>query len=114
MSSENREEYFTGAIRDLNSEKLRYDLIPASLLKQLAEVFTEGALYYGDRNWQKGMPISRYYASAMRHIQAYIDGDEDENHLIKAAWNLMAMKWTLDQIQLGNLPHDLDDTGDLW
>lgn len=109
MKSTDKQQFTTGAVRDTQENKNRYDLIPVTILEQLAEVFTEGALHYGDRNWQKGIPASRYYASCMRHLTLAVKGNESENHLIKAAWNLMAMKWTLDEVQSGKLPAELDD-----
>lgn len=114
MSDELGKQVFsTGAQRDTQDNKLRYDLIPVSFLRELAEVFTEGANHYGDRNWQKGIPATRYYASCMRHLTAYIEGDRSENHLMKACWNILAMKWTLNKTDEGSLPPELNDLENL-
>lgn len=105
--------FSTGAKRDTDEGKLRYDLIPISFLESIAVVFTEGSEHYGDRNWQKGIPVSRYYASHMRHLYSFLTGDTSEDHLSKAIWNLLAVQWTLRAIEEGELPCELDDRDDL-
>ena len=56
--------------------KLRYDLVPPAVLKQLATVLTFGAKKYGANNWQT-VPDSRdrYYAAMMRHVEADRGGE---------------------------------------
>lgn len=86
-----REEFDTGSVRDTQQGKGRYDLIPVGPLKRLAKHYENGANKYGDRNWEKGQPSSRYYSSAMRHLTNYMDGDRSEDHLAAVAWNAFAM-----------------------
>ena len=50
-----KQEFSTGAHRDSNIGKGRYDLIPPISLKRLADVYERGADKYGARNWEKGM-----------------------------------------------------------
>jgi hypothetical protein len=68
-----------------------------------------GASKYGDRNWEKGQPLSRYYDSAMRHMNKYLMGMRDEDHLAAARWNLAAIIHTEHMISLGLLPENLND-----
>ena len=84
------EDFDTGAHRDSRVGKGRYDLISIPALKRLALVYELGALKYGERNWEKGMPINRFLDSAIRHIYQYIEGKKDEDHLGQAAWNVFA------------------------
>jgi hypothetical protein len=77
----------SGAVRD-EAELLRYDLIPQEVLDALAEVFTEGAKKYGDRNWEKGLPISSTFNHLMRHLGKWVSGDTSEPHLKHALCNL--------------------------
>jgi hypothetical protein len=86
-----RETFETGARRDTNSNKPRPDLFSPFALERLAWVYARGAEKYGDRNWEKGMPLSRYLASAERHLMQFKQGDTDEDHLAQAAWNLCAI-----------------------
>ena len=99
-----RQEFNTGAVRDIQDKKPRYDLIPPHSLKRLANVYTKGALKYSDRNWEKGISFQRCIASALRHIEAFRLGINDEDHLGQAAWNLFAIMEFQD---LGR--NDLDD-----
>jgi hypothetical protein len=86
-----RQEFATGARRDTQDEKPRFELITPYALERIAWVYTRGAKKYGVSNWQRGMPYSRYLASAFRHIFAYMRGKRDEDHLAMACWNLMAI-----------------------
>ena len=56
--------------------KLRYDLMPAEALEQIVHVLTYGASKYSDDNWKLcTTPNPRYYAAAMRHLQAWRKGE---------------------------------------
>lgn len=56
--------------------KLRYDLVPPAVLKQLATVLTFGAKKYGANNWQTVPDArNRYYAAMMRHVEADRGGE---------------------------------------
>lgn len=37
-------------------------------MRRLAQHYENGAQKYADRNWEKGMPFSRYVDSAKRHL----------------------------------------------
>lgn len=56
--------------------KLRYDLIPAYPMEQLAAVFTYGASKYADLNWMKGIPYRKLIGSLFRHIWAFVRGED--------------------------------------
>lgn len=99
-----RQEFETGARRDTQESKPRYDLISPFSLERLAWVYARGAEKYGDRNWEKGIPYSRYLASGERHLQQFKQGDTDEDHLAQAVWNLMSI---LHHQAVG--PEGLDD-----
>ncbi|MHA1304710.1 MAG: dATP/dGTP diphosphohydrolase domain-containing protein, partial [Candidatus Heimdallarchaeaceae archaeon] len=62
-----RQKFDSGAVRDIQQGKGRFDLLPATAIKMVADVFERGAIKYGDRNWEKGIPLSRYIDSALRH-----------------------------------------------
>lgn len=104
-----RQEFDTGSRRDTRAGKGRFDLLPMRALTRLARHFEGGASKYGDRNWEKGQPISRYLDSAIRHACKYVQGERDEDHLIAAAWNLMCAADTEERISAGLLPPDLND-----
>lgn len=104
-----RQEFGTGSRRDTREGKGRFDLLPMRALTRLARHFEAGAMKYGERNWEKGQPLSRYLDSATRHACKYIEGQRDEDHLIAAAWNLMCAADTEERIREGLLPHELAD-----
>lgn len=86
-----RQEFATGARRDTQENKPRYDLIPLHPLYRLAMHYTNGAVKYGEHNWTKGMELSRFYASLFRHMTAWAEGDRSEDHLGAVAWNAFAL-----------------------
>jgi hypothetical protein len=104
-----QEKFSTGAVRDSRRAKGRYDLLPWSVLQLLAERFEEGAVRYGERNWEKGQPLSRYLDSCLRHLFQHLEGRTDEKHSVAALWNLMAFVWTEESIKEKLLPNTLDD-----
>lgn len=83
------EDFETGAKRGRNEvAKGRYDLVPWEAVHQLAIHCAEGAMTYGERNCEKGIPVSSLLDSAMRHLAQYAKGDDDEPHLRAALWNI--------------------------
>jgi hypothetical protein len=87
--SGNRTKYETGGLRDRPKGKGRFDLISPEGLTRWAKRCEIGAEKYGDgRNWEKGMPISQFIDSALRHIAQYEMGDDSEDHMGAAIWNL--------------------------
>lgn len=61
---------------------------------EVAKHFEDGAVKYGDNNWQKGIPIHCYIDSAVRHYCKYRRGDKDEPHDRAFMWNLICAIWT--------------------
>lgn len=151
--SGNRTEFETGAVRDIQQGKGRFDLMPldimskvfavefadefeegsiADVLKSIADFkrtgnkrwlciaiaqysqavhvdlpklmldvarhFENGALKYGEHNWQKGIPISRYIDSALRHLMKDLAGETDEDHAAAFIWNCMCAAWTMEHL----------------
>lgn len=104
-----RQEFETGARRDIQEGKGRFDLIPAEPLTRLAQLYERGAVKYGEHNWSKGMPLSRYLDSAFRHLVNYLAGDRSEDHLIAVVWNVFSLIATEERIERGLLPPELAD-----
>jgi hypothetical protein len=104
-----RQKFKTGAQRDRQFGKGRYDLIAVLALKRLADIYEKGSVKYNDRNWERGMPLSRYIDSALRHIFQYLEGKRDEDHISQAAWNALACAQTEEMINRGLLPKELND-----
>jgi hypothetical protein len=99
-----RQTFSTGARRDTQTDKDRYDLIPTHALRRVAGLYARGAEKYDDNNWQKGIPFSRCMASLERHLHQFKQGDIDEDHLAAVVWNALAI---MHYQEVGR--EDLDD-----
>jgi hypothetical protein len=64
------------------------------MILEVAKHFEEGAKKYGEHNWQKGIPVSRYLDSGVRHYLKWLRGDTDEPHDRAFCWNMMCAIWT--------------------
>lgn len=89
-----RTEFGTGAVRDMHAGKGRFDLLPWHAIHDVAKHCEEGALKYGERNIDRGIPQHSLIDSAFRHLKKYWTGETDEPHLRAAAWNIL---WALQQ-----------------
>ena len=133
------QQFETGARRDTQVGKGRYDLIPPQFLHELtlalegvgldrdvllgltlipmrpllrlAALYGRGARRYGPSNWLKGIPLSRTFNSLTRHAAKWAAGMDDEDHLIATAWNAFAVVETENMIADGKLPQTLADLG---
>jgi dATP/dGTP diphosphohydrolase len=118
-----RVEYATGAVRDTDEGKPRYDLISKHGLTRLAELMARGAKKYGERNWEKGQPVSRYFASAFRHLMQYALGDRSEDHIMGVVFNMFGIAHVEEENKLGKIgfmelldldiyqtPHEVQET----
>jgi hypothetical protein len=91
LTTSEKQQFSTGAVRSKDANSTRYDLISPVGLRRIAETYAEGAAKYGDNNWQKGMPASDTMNHALRHLNLWLSGDKTEDHLAHAAWNLIAI-----------------------
>jgi len=108
-----REEFDTGARRDTREGKGRFDLISPIGLRRLALHYENGAKKYGDDNWQKGMPLKRFIDSMLRHLNGYLEGDREEDHMAAVAWNAFSFMHISEKIASGAMPDALNDVGEL-
>ena len=67
-----------------------------TMLLEVSKHFEQGALKYGENNWQKGLPVSCYIDSALRHYLKFKRGDKDEPHDRAFVWNIMCCIWEVD------------------
>lgn len=87
--SGNRREFGTGAVRDMAEGKGRMDLLPWAAIMEISKHCENDAKKYGEHNVDKGIPTHSLCDSAERHLAKYLDGWDDEPHLLAAAWNLL-------------------------
>ena len=100
-----RQNFETGAVRDTTIGKGRFDLLSPEVLFRVTKWLELGANKYHDRNWEKGMNISRCFDSAMRHLVKYLDGWDDEDHLAAVVTNVMfIMHFEKNMPEMQDLP----------
>jgi len=92
----------------LDSGKPRMDLIPMKAMEEVASVLTFGAKKYDAWNWSKGINYSRLNGAALRHLTAFMEGENIDpetgiSHIAHAACNMLFL---LDMVR--NKP-DMDD-----
>jgi hypothetical protein len=111
MLNENvpNQSFESGAVRGTQTGKGRYDLISTFATRRLALVLERGAARYGDRNWEKGIPLMRHIDSLKRHLDQFIEGHTDEDHLAHMLANAMMLVHTEEMVRQGVLPCQLDD-----
>lgn len=72
---------------------------------ELAIHYEDGCRKYGERNWEKGIPLHCFIDSAVRHYLKYLRGDKDERHDRAFLWNLFGALWTMENHpELNDLP----------
>ena len=132
----------TGAVRDIQEDKGRCDLLPLGAIarlypleansvlnrinnfmesgetenlleailvfcsiqgKTVTEIvlevsmhYKQGAEKYGERNWEKGIPLHSFIDSGVRHFLKHIDGQTDERHDRAFVWNMLGAIWTME------------------
>lgn len=105
----------TGAVRDSNEGKGRYDLLPWGAIHALAQHSQRGAVHYGERNIDKGIKQHSMVDSAVRHLSMYIQGDAEDHHLVAALWNIAwALEQELKRPELIDLPERGEKSGVAW
>ena len=107
-----RSQFRTGAVRDLNATKGRFDLLPPGAVRQVARLYQIGNEKYpdgGGRNWERGIPLRSFLDSALRHLFCFMDKQVDEPHLVQATWNLLGLIQTVLWVADGKLSQDLSD-----
>lgn len=114
LDSGKRDTFTSGAVRDGQEGKGFYDCLPYEATRRIALIYEGGAKKYDKHNCRKGMPLSRFFDSAKRHLDKAIARMDDEDHLAMVAWNIGEAMELLHRIQLGVLPPKLDDVPNFY
>lgn len=89
----------TGAIRDSQEGKEDYiETISWTAFRRYAQYMTGKKKKYGAGNFKKGIPVSSYEQSLVRHIQKYLANkyenqglEESEDHLSAMVFNIFGI-----------------------
>jgi hypothetical protein len=81
----------------LEELKTRWSLLPPDIMKDIADVFTSGAVDHGDYTWQT-KPADYHYDAAQRHqneraMGVKIDDGSGKPPLINAIARLIMTAW---------------------
>lgn len=58
--------------------KPRMELLSPIAMTEMARVLTFGSIKYGPHNWRKGIAWSRVLGAALRHLFAFICGEDKD------------------------------------
>ena len=97
-----RRAFESGAVRDMAEGKGDMVSIPWESILRLSRHYEAGAKKYARWNFRKGIPVSSFIDSACRHLAKYQCGEDDEDHLSAAAFNIlgaMLMENTMPEMQ---------------
>lgn len=109
IESGEKREFSTGAKKQPSAGKGTPVLFPPDAYLEISKHFEDGAIVHGDRNWEKGIPLSELINSLERHIAQEKMGLTDERHDRALAWCAAVYLATKMRIQAGVLPKELDD-----
>ncbi len=72
---------------------------------EVAKHYEDGAVKYSPRNWEKGINLSVYVDSGIRHYFKFMRGDNDEPHGRAFVWNMLGLLWTHEnRPEMNDLP----------
>ena len=105
QDSGERTVFGSAAVRDMHEGKGDMVSLPNSAILRLSKHYESGAKKYGRWNYTKGIPVSSFLDSALRHIFKYLDGWDDEDHMSAAAFNILgAMEMEAKHKELIDIP----------
>jgi len=98
-----RQSFSTGMVRDIQTNKPRYDLIGSgwNLIRRWAELMGRGAIKYGEFNFEQASTqeeLNRFRASALRHMIQWFQGDQDEDHASAVCFNLAGAEMVKEKL----------------
>jgi hypothetical protein len=104
-------EFGTGAKRDSDTNKPKLAMFlrffPAEAMERVGAHYRNGAVRYGDHNWQRGIPASECLESLCRHVEKVAKGDTSEDHLSAIVFNAAAIMYyeQRSMTEVLDLPH---------
>jgi hypothetical protein len=83
-----------------NQGKLQWSLVDFDSLEGLVRVLEYGAAKYAPDNWKKGMPVTQVSESLMRHLFAFLRGEDVDpesgcRHLSHVMCNVMFLEYIM-------------------
>ena len=80
-----------GGGKRFDEGKMPIDLVPTSSIYAIAKVMEYGSSKYEEHNWRRGMPWTKPYSCAQRHLLKWFEGEElDEESGLNHLYHVMA------------------------
>jgi hypothetical protein len=91
-----------------NENKPKWSLVPQSALIPMVKVLEYGTQKYAPYNWVKGLPITEICESLKRHLDAFMEGEDNDiesklSHIGHIQCNALFLSWMMEHRP------DLDD-----
>ena len=83
---------------ELTDDTAKQTATLAYMMIEASHLYEAGAIKYGANNWKRGMPLSCYIDSGVRHYLKTLRGDADEPHYRGFVWNLLCAMWTATEV----------------
>jgi len=85
-----------------NNSKLQWSLVDYKSLEPMVRVLEFGAKKYAPDNWKKGLDTLKICESLLRHIYAFMDGEDidpesGESHIGHMMCNTLFLSYTVDK-----------------
>ena len=85
-----------------NEGKLQWSMIDFKSLEGMVRVLEMGAKKYSKDNWKLGMPVTQVCESLMRHLFAYMSGEDTdpesgESHMSHVLVNAMFVEYIMKE-----------------
>ena len=83
-----------------NTGKPQWGLVPFSALEPMVKVLEFGAEKYAAYNWMKGLPIQEICESLLRHVHAFLEGEDNcpesgLSHIGHMQCNTLFLAWMM-------------------
>lgn len=83
-----------------NQGKVQWSLVPMKALEPMVKVLMFGATKYSPNNWMKGMSYTTIYNSMQRHINSFMDGEDNDpdskmHHVGHILCNALFLSWMI-------------------
>ena len=85
-----------------NQDKLQWSLVDFNSLEGMVRVLEYGADKYARDNWKKGMPVTKISESLMRHLFAFLGGEDIDpesgcRHISHVLCNAMFIEYIIKE-----------------
>ena len=112
-----RQQFESGMVRDVTEGKIDYLLVrDGPMYERWAQHLTAGARKYAKRNWMQANSAEeyeRFQESAIRHFEAWIRGERDEDHAAGVFFNINGAEY-VESLEIEMDDPVFDPSDEFW